>query len=161
MATYYKSSSGKFLVYNNKLLTKIFKLEEFVNGKSITFKNGKSINIKVVENYHDNCDIQFSANFDLQLLAAYGDDSGERIQHWGYGEYNFNINKVYIPGGDTLYFEIYAFNLYSVDDFPWGNGEDEAAYIQSHGEYIGTLKLVELDPGNTGPDWGEFGLIKV
>ena len=83
MATYYKSSSGKFLVYNNKLLTKIFKLEleEFVNDKSITFKNGKSINIKVVDNYHDNCDIQFSANFDLQLLAASGDGSGQKIQH--------------------------------------------------------------------------------
>lgn len=159
MATYYKSSSGKFLVYNNKLLTKIFRLEEFVNGKSITFKNGKSINIKVVENYHDNCDIQFSANFDLQLLASYGDGSDEITQHWGEGQYNFDINRVYIPGGDTLYFEIYDYDLYSANDYPWGYGEDEAAYIKSHGEHIGTLKLVELDPGNTGPDWGEFGLI--
>jgi hypothetical protein len=81
MAVYYTNASGKILTINNKLLTKIFKLEEFVNGKSITFKNGKSINIKVVENYHDNCNIEFSANFDLQLLSAYGDGSGERIQH--------------------------------------------------------------------------------
>ena len=133
-----------------------------MNDKSITFKNGKSINIKVVDNYHDNCDIQFSANFDLQLLAAYGDGSGQKIQHWGYGGYNFNINKVYITRGDTLYFEIYDYDLYSANDYPWsGTGEDEAAYIQSHGEYIGTLKLVELDPGNTGPDWREFGLIEV
>lgn len=166
MALLYLTSDGKVIMNSSNQVyvdnsVSVTPLEAFEEGISYTFANGNTIYIKVVDDYYDNCNIEFSANFDLQLLSAYGDGSGEITQHWGSAYYNYNINKVYIPGGDTLYFKIYDYDLYSANDYPWsGTGEDEAAYIKSHGTHIGTLKLVELDPGNTGPDWREFGLIE-
>lgn len=169
MALLFLTSDGKLIMNSSKQVyteapggstPTATPLDAYEGGDSYTFASGDTVHINVVDGYHDHCYIQFSANFDLALLVNVGDGSGGTSYHYGMNEYMYDINETYIPGGDELSFTIYDYDIYSSSSFPWGDGQDCAYFIQQHGRKVGTLKVVELTPGNTGPDWRAFGFVE-
>ena len=67
--------------------------------------------------------------------------SGATKWHWGL----YTVDRYALQGGQTLSF--YAIDLYQYQDEyqDIGDSEQEATFIEQHGEYLGSLKLHEDD----------------
>lgn len=83
---------------------------------------------------------QYQFNLDEPFQLIWASASGATKWHWGW----HTVDRYTLQGGETLSF--YAIDLYQYDEYQdIGTSEQEATFIEQHGEYLGSLKLHEDD----------------
>lgn len=84
---------------------------------------------------------QYQFNLDEPFQLIWASASGATKWHWGW----YTVDRYALQGGETLSF--YAIDLYQyIDEYQdIGDSEQEATFIEQHGDYLGSLKLHEDD----------------
>ena len=80
---------------------------------------------------------QYQFNMDEPFALIWASASGASKWHWGHP----TVDRYALQGRQTLSF--YAIDLYQcLDEYQdLGDSEQEATFIEQHGEYLGSIKL--------------------
>lgn len=128
-----------------KLYSGTGQFKVYLQGQAYMIKNSKPLSTQaqdiilsnnvVISSTFDPETSQYQFNMDepFQLIWT----SGTAKWHWGWHD----VDRYALQWGQTLSF--YAIDLYQYyDEYPQGSStEQEASFIEQHGEYLGSIKL--------------------
>lgn len=127
-----------------KLYSGTGQFKVYLQGQAYMIKNSKPLSTQaqdiilsnnvVISSTFDPEYGQYTFNLDEPFQLVW--TSGTTKLHWGFSV----VDRYALQRGQTLSF--YAIDLYQYyDEYPQGSTEQEASFIEQHGEYLGSIKL--------------------